>query len=214
VDDDFRPASAGWQLLLPIVLLVALETASWPAPQMTAPVIAAFIAAAVAVLVALVSAWVQIRLAKDAERDAKTRILLDYRLRQLNEFYAPLKLLLDADKELSEQLRVNKPDADDWHLLDHIDDVKANALDDRLFEQIIGISGQVRDLLVTKAGLAMNPSVGFVDFMGHLHSLERAKAGGPFAGDRAHYKRFPHDFEKHVNSSFQFVTEEINVILS
>jgi hypothetical protein len=108
-----------------------------------------------AVTAALVAGLVSLSQVFATSKREKNKQLLEFRLRQVNELYAPIIFLLAEDKELSKTLREMQPNPDGWHLLDNLTEVRANAHSLKMAERIVEINQAIKDRLMGNAGLSL-----------------------------------------------------------
>jgi hypothetical protein len=110
------------------------------------------------------------------------KIALEFKLRQLNEFYSPLLLLALQNHRLYLKLKEGKSDPDNWHLLNNIADVLNDLRDKQIAEQILDIDAEMQKIIITKGGLICGTETpaSFSQFLGHYEVL---KAGWRI-GDR------------------------------
>ncbi|MFG3441136.1 hypothetical protein ACGF0J_28125 [Nonomuraea sp. NPDC047897] len=178
-----------------------VQVAQWAmAPQETtlfsAP-IATVLAAVISLITAVTVAYATYRLTGKKEERSVSK---DLHLKRLNEFYAPIKLLLDQDKVLIEHLREGKPEG--WHLLDNVATVISDDTDNQIASQIIAINKKIALILEKSAGLSLRQiPQSYSLFLGHYYMLERAFTGKPFARNNR-FEYFPRQFEEDINSDY------------
>lgn len=158
------------------------------------------ITAATAVLVLLGTAYFT---AKRQRQEAA----LKYRLQQVNELYAPVRLLLDENRRLVERLREGKPAG--FHVLDNVPSLKAAADDAALVEEILAVDKQIDAVLRSKGGLVGSPwPPSFAQFLTHYATLRRIWNGGTAPAD-PDLKYFPKAFEDDVVARHDKLIAEI-----
>jgi len=132
------------------------------------------------------------------KRDRR-RQLLEFRLRQTNELYAPILLLLAEDAALIDKLREAAAEpGKDWHLLDNLDRVRKNSQLLPVAERIVEVNLAIKDILMKNAGLVLNdlpPS--FRSFISHADLLSGAVKTGKVPKNVG-LKYFPHEFETDI----------------
>lgn len=169
----------------------------------TATVISAAIAFFTAGIVCLVTNF----LTHKRERNTYRREL---NLRRLNELYGPLKLLLDQNNVLSSQLKANRPD--DWHILDHISEIKGDPDDKATVDQILAIDKKITDILESKSGLCLIPIPdSFSRFLGHYGMLSRALAGQNIVRN-SNFEYFPKEFEADVSEGYKILAAKLKKV--
>jgi hypothetical protein len=130
-------------------------------------------------------------------RRERRRYRTEFIVRQLNELYAPARLLLAQDAVLSAQLKTGQ--VPNWHVLDNIDAIRSDAGKLPITQQIIEINRKIAAILETKSGLCVGPMPeSFSRFLGHHYMLERAIDGLPFVANTQH-EYFPSAFEQDIN---------------
>ncbi|MHB8290765.1 MAG: hypothetical protein ACYDEY_16390 [Acidimicrobiales bacterium] len=85
------------------------------------------VSAGAAVLIALVSITTFIVTNATTNQRDRRKLLLELRRQSKDELYAPLIVLLDQDQLYHDRLVQDK--GEDWHILDHVEEVLANELD-------------------------------------------------------------------------------------
>lgn len=165
------------------------------------PIVAAFIA----VVGVFLTIWFSLRKgAADAKYTYATEVL-KLRMRQVEEFYAPMRLLLEQSRAVYDKLlwsleRLGKTnprariDLNGFRLLDHA----YRILNDRKFKEIrplvksiLAIGDKLSDLLVTKAGLmegGLSDTV--VAYRAHLEMLKAAAFQRPPRDAREGWQQF------------------------
>jgi hypothetical protein len=156
-------------------------------PFWSGAVIAAFVAAAVALAGSIVSVITQVRMSgrqlrHELRLDAITRSFtmeqqeIDRRLRQLNEFYGPLRMLRATSRRLRLSLPRETDAGDRWRLVGNIAQVKADPGAKLIVEAILEINGAIDGILIHKAGLMEGDVVpeSFEKFMHHSRLLKLA----------------------------------------
>ncbi|MDA8310863.1 MAG: hypothetical protein M0Z46_09665 [Actinomycetota bacterium] len=167
------------------------------------------VALAAAVLVAAVSIVSLAVTNTTTNRRDRREARLDLATRQLNDFYAPLVILLDQDGLVHERLSQGK--GTNWHILDNVENVLAHPVDGPLARSIISINERIRDILETKSGLIGDrmPS-SFARFLSHQTMLEQALSGKPYVKELEAARYFPKQFEDDIRAGYQRVLDRIN----
>lgn len=135
----------------------------------------------------------------------------DYRIRQLNELYGPMHMLRRRSRRLWEQL---KPDtlnsADEWHVHDHVTEIRADGVRSRILDDILHINEQLEDLIIGRAGLLWKQPApdSFYEFLEHsaLVSIAVEQGGVPEGRKRVY---FPEQFDRDVDEAFEALTRAI-----
>ena len=143
-----------------------------------------------------------------ANRRDRRKLLTDLRIQRLNEFYAPLIVLLDQDREIHNRLSDEKPAQ--WHILDHLEDVRADPVDGALAQKIVEINSRIKDVLEAKAGLVLGevPS-SFATFLLHHQILSQALKGLPYTKEPEGAQYFPRQFESDVRIGYQSLLDQL-----
>lgn len=135
---------------------------------------------------------------------------LELRLRSLNEFYAPLKTLLDENKVLAQSLRAefSVPDGTEWHALDNLDAIKASPSALKIAQEILAINGRIGAILETKSGLDLGELQYIPNWEVHRRLFAQAFEEG--AGDiKRDLAFFPPKFEVEVNEIHRSLLAEV-----
>jgi hypothetical protein len=180
-------------------LLQQLVTAASAAKDQT-EITVALIAAGAAFVTALITLLLEIyRLRREADRQE----LVGWR-QQLSELYGPVLLLRRESTYLYKKLKEGKPDPENWHVLDHVQDVLGDEMDAALIRQIMEINGQVRELILGKTGLieGSQPPASFVHFLGHYDTLSIALAKKDLGRRVKEFEYFPLDFDKDIEIAY------------
>ncbi|MEX5271499.1 hypothetical protein [Kocuria sabuli] len=141
----------------------------------------------------------------------KNRQLLEFRLRQINELYAPILFHLAETKSLATTLRESiAPPNTQWHLLDHLTEVHQNPQLLEIAKRIVLINCQIKDALVKNSGLSLEAELpaSFHDFITHANIVSRAVAEGTVL-DNVRPKYFPQQFEIDINRAHSTLTGKI-----
>jgi len=165
-------------------------------------VVAAFVAAAVALSGAIVTVVYQSKMSRRqqvhqstiADRQQAHEMKLDdiarsftmsqqeidWRVRQLNELYGPLRMLRATSKRLRQSLPTTEGNGAQWRLVEHIPEARDDPAKRILVEAILSIDGAIEDLLINKAGLmeAGELPKSFEVFMHHSRLLQLAWGQG------------------------------------
>lgn len=105
---------------------------------------------------------------------------IDWRVRQLNELYGPLRMLRATSKRLRQSLPTTGASGARWRLVEHIPEARADPAMSLLVEAILRIDVAIEDLLINKAGLmeAGDLPKSFEVFMHHSRLLHLAWSQG------------------------------------
>jgi hypothetical protein len=171
----------------------AAESGAWAV--LTSPaVVAALVAAVVSTL-----GWAVAHRKEDQER------VRQFRVKQVNEFYAPVRLLLAENASLAKQLREAARAGDrEWHLLDNLAQVASDPELLLLAERIIKVNREIREILMTKAGLALQAPLpsSYERWIAHAHLLEQSVQSRSVPAN-VEAKYFPKEFEEDIRSALQ-----------
>jgi hypothetical protein len=123
----------------------------------------------------------------------------DLQLKSLNEFYAPIKTLLAGNLVLRNALRAEFAVAEDatWHMLDHLEEIKANQTACKIVEEVIGINKKIGEILESKSGLDLGQSAHIARWEVHRRLLDRA-FNGTTGAIRGELTYFPTHFEDDI----------------
>lgn len=101
---------------------------------------------------------------------------MNWRVRQLNELYGPLRMLRSTSKSLRDSLPRYEPNGERWRLVRHLPDAKARDEYRIIVDEILRIGGAIEDLLINKAGLMESVDLppSFAQFMHHSRLLRIA----------------------------------------
>lgn len=176
-----------------------------------AGVIAAIIAS-IASLIASLIAWGSSHQARKAVEKQRSQ---DYRVRQLNELYGPLYMRRMESRRLWKQLpgvAGAEPGKSDWHLLDHIEEIKSEARDHRrlVVEAILTINEELRGLIVGAAGLleSFPPPQSFEKFLEHARTLKIHWNEGKNAEGVTHLP-FPGEIDDDIRKAIETLRSEL-----
>jgi hypothetical protein len=132
-------------------------------------------AAAVALIIGLWSGYTTRQIAKTSRASANRQLLVDLRVKQLNEFYEPLRMLRTKSRLLRQTLPEFEEDGSRWRLVRHIPEIQQDSGRARVVEMILSINDRIEDLLISKAGLMEGEAPGtFGEFMHHSGLLKLA----------------------------------------
>lgn len=140
--------------------------------------------------------------AEVAKRDLNTRAL--------NEFYSPIRELLNEVEILRNEIhrRVNKANVTPWHTLDHIVEIKADKDAWVLYDAMVKVNERIKQLLDEKAGLARGAVTESGLWRVHQSLLARALAN-PNDVPATELNYFPADFETQINAQFDLLAAQI-----
>lgn len=162
-----------------------------------------------AVLVAAVSIVSLLVTNTTTDRRDRRKARLDLSTRQLNDFYAPLVILLDQDGLLHERLSQGK--GMNWHILDDVENVLSHPVDGPLAQSIVRINERIRNIIETKSGLICDDIPrSFAKFLSHHTMLEQALSGQPYVKELEAARYFPTQFESDVRAGYQRVVAQMS----
>jgi hypothetical protein len=141
--------------------------------KLAVTIVAAVIAATAASIAAILGRRSAANLAAEARRFSDSQRDVDYRVRQLNELYGPLRMLTLTNV----RLRLSLPPGDEkggWRLVHHLPEAWANRGDRLVVDQIIEVNKAIEELLLTKAGLMESTRPSYSEFMQHSRLLNQA----------------------------------------
>jgi hypothetical protein len=154
-------------------------------------------AAVVAGLVSLVQIFVT------GHRERRKQ-LIEFRLRQINELYAPISLLLAQDLSLAKTLReAAAVPGTEWHLLDDLSTVLSNAELTKLAKRIVEVNNAIKNILTEKSGLGLHDELpdSYSEFITHADLVAQGVEAGAIAPNVAP-KYFPKAFEVDVKRDY------------
>ena len=154
-------------------------------------------AAVVAGLVSLIQIFV-------TGRRERRKQLIEFRLRQINELYAPISLLLAQDLSLAKTLReAAAAPGMTWHLLDDLSTVLANPELKQLAERIVDVNNAIKDILTEKSGLGLHEDLprSYSEFITHADLVSQGVKSGVIAPN-VRPKYFPKDFEAAIKRDY------------
>ncbi|MFV8266411.1 hypothetical protein ACNQR9_25680 [Mycolicibacterium peregrinum] len=133
-------------------------------------------------------------------RKERTTALRDLQVKALNEFYAPIKTLLDGNLVLRDALlaELGVPAGEEWHMLDHLDEIRGNPLAQEIVEEVLGINKKIGEIIETKSDLDLGQSLHKAQWEVHRRLLTRAFSGAP-GQIKGKLTYFPKGFEDDVN---------------
>lgn len=163
-----------------------------------------------AVFSGLVSLWT-LWIARDHRREeAADAACLDLDERAMNEFYAPIRQLLQEVEYLRNEIRSRlNGEEDGWHILDHIDEVAADPVAWSMFEEIVGVNGRIKAILDEKSGLTGGAVSASGRWRVHHGLLARTLTDKSLAGETT-LSYFPTEFEDQVEAAHDKLAEEID----
>ncbi|MAB77749.1 hypothetical protein [Microbacterium sp. UBA3394] len=167
-------------------------------------VVAAFVSGAVTLLAPYISR----KLRRDEATEAAAR---EMNVRALNEFYSPIRELLNEVKVLRDEIsrRVNKPKNPDWHTLDHVPEIKADKVSWALFDAMVQVNLRIKQILDEKSGLARGAVTASGLWRVHQSLLARALAN-PEDVPSTELSYFPTEFETQINAKFDALSAELD----
>jgi SAM-dependent methyltransferase len=181
--------------------------------------LAPIIGAIIAVLGVVLTAYVTIRRGLLDKRYEYASSILEFRIRQIMEFYAPMQLLIEKSRLLYEKLiwamkRTDKDfDKKNFRLLDQISNLyKKNELKP-LIDAIIGTGDEMSKLIIDKGGLIEGGvTQTYIDYQAHLEILKAAKSGKTSKEQETGWQRFgyyPRLLNREVKEGYKSVLEYI-----
>jgi hypothetical protein len=196
--------------------------------MMNATVIAAVIAAAAAGLSATLSAVTAILTNKwQSQSDSSIKMLeqqfsdrereIDYRRRQLNDFYGRVYMLRRQSESLRRLLPNDDGMGNSWRLVDHIIDVKnsTNAKQKQAVQMILQLDKEIAELLTTNVGLYQQfPSPqSYTGFVQHYELLQLAWDQNQ---DQSETERlpFPDQFDPDLNAAIEAIKRRLDELVT
>ena len=131
--------------------------------------------------------------------------------RALNEFYSPIRELLNEVKVLHAEItrRVNTKGDSGWHTLDHMGEIKANDDSWALFDTMVTTNDRIKQILDEKSGLARGAVTESAVWRVHQSLLSRALTN-PDNVPTTKLSYFPKEFETQINAEFDELSAELD----
>lgn len=178
-------------------------------------VIGYIVGSVIGAAVALVAALTSYLSSRESRQATENQRIEDRRVRQLNELYGPLYMRRKLSRRLWKQLPdIPNPDpeASQWRLIDHIEEIKGEADNRRrlIVEKILGINGELTDLLVGSAGLfeGFPPPDSFETFLEHAETLRlHWEKGSNAAG--VSYIPFPRGMDADIEAAIERIRSQL-----
>ena len=161
--------------------------------------------------------WVISKTKVKDETAAKIRMeLLEYRLRQINELYGPLSLLIAQNGRLAKKLREGKHKPDEWRLLNNVETVLADSKDSEIVREIINIDEEIEIIIKSKGGLIEeeHPPEVFELLLGHIKTLKLAINSGKNPNVVDEYEYYPKGFDEYIRRTHEKIKRDINTALT
>ena len=142
---------------------------------------APYVAAGVALISAVAAAYYSLRRGRMDARFSFASEIHEYRLKQMTEFYAPARLLIEQSKLVYDKLiwimKHEDPafKKEDFMLLDHIYKLNSNPKFQPIIIELLSIGEQLSRLISDKAGYIEGEiTKPFIDYQGHIVILRAA----------------------------------------
>lgn len=163
-----------------------------------------------AVTAAIVAGLVSLIQVVVTGRRERNKQLLEFRLRQINELYAPILFLLAQDLSINKKLKEATGGDADWHLLDDLANVRSSAPLLRMAKNIVSTNSSIKEVLVKNAGLSLKTSLpgSYHDFITHADLVNDAVDTGAVP-ENVSLKYFPKHFEKDIEDEYAQVVKRI-----
>lgn len=179
----------------------------------------ALIGAIIAAVVSIIALIINYRITNQTLRHGVARefgkISVELKIRQLNELYGPLRLLIEQNRHLALRLRQGKGDPMEWRLLDHISEVLGDPQDKAIVNEIIEIDGKIEQLIINNGGLVrtLGPPESFSLFLGHYKILKLA-IDGKETPQIKEFEYYPRQLNDDVNNAFDAIKLEVDEIVA
>ncbi|MFE6173699.1 hypothetical protein [Streptomyces sp. NPDC056464] len=169
------------------------------------------IASVVAAIAAIIAGVIATRTAKRQREAVRVERRIEYCRRQLNDLYGKLYTLRQASKSLYATLHAGGSRPEDWRLVDHIDEIRAEGDSSKIgtVKEIIKINKSIEDTLVSQFGLMdqFPPPDSFQQFVSHSRQLQVAwNKKSDLAGPRV---SFPRGLDDDIAKSIDTIRERI-----
>ncbi|MGH2508599.1 MAG: hypothetical protein ACRDHZ_14540, partial [Ktedonobacteraceae bacterium] len=145
--------------------------------------------------------------------------ILKFRLRQIQEFYAPAFLHVEASRIVYEKLlwtlRQERNDIclDEFRLLDHIHEFNKDTKLKPLIDRILGVGNQLTDLISKNSGLiegGITPT--FIEYQGHFSILNAASEQELSERQKEGWQEFgyyPRLLNREIHEGYKVVLEHL-----
>lgn len=187
------------------------QNATWEIAKAVAPYVAAAIA--------LVGVWIALYQARMGARYTYASEILKFRLRQIQEFYAPALLLIEQSRIVYEKLRwtIGKEmsgfSLDGFRLLDHIFEFKNDQKLEPLINRILETGKKLTKLISDKSGLiegGLTPT--FIEYQAHFAILNAASEQELSATQKEGWHEFgyyPRMLNREIREGFKVVSAHL-----
>jgi SAM-dependent methyltransferase len=166
------------------VALTGLQQQGAPPPNLPlewAKALGTVVAAAIAVIGVAVTAWITMRRGRSDARFTFAGQILEFRLRQLQEFYTPTLMLIEQSKTVYDKMlwtiKCERKDIplDGFRLLDHIYQLNNDKNVGPLVKRVLEIGKQLTKLITRKSGLIEGGvSTTYSEYLAHFEILQAA----------------------------------------
>ena len=179
----------------------------------------ALIGAFIVAFVSLVAILTNYRITERTLRHGAARefgkISLELKIKQLNDLYGPLRLLIEQNRILAQKLREGKGDPEEWRLLDHVTEALNDPQDKAIVEEIVEIDDKMEELIITNGGLVRSPGPpeSFSLFLGHYKILKLAIEGKE-TPKVTEFEYYPRQLNDDVNQAYDTIRREIDEIVA
>ena len=181
--------------------------------------LAPIIGAVIAVLGVALTAYVTIRRGLLDKRYEYASSILEFRIRQIMEFYAPMQLLIEKSRNIYKKFiwemdRTEKDfDKINFRLLDHISALYKDKKLRPFIDPIIDTGDEMSKLIVDKGGLIEGGvTQTYIDYQAHLEILKTAKVGISSMKEEPGWQEFgyyPRLLNREVREGYKSVLEYI-----
>lgn len=179
---------------------------------------ATLISSGLACLVSLAALGGSIYIARTSLRHGEAKdfakLSLEFKLRQVNELYGPLRHLLDQNVVLAKQIRIGKPEPAKWRLMDHLPAILDDPRDGAIAKTIVEIDSRILDLITTKAGLVIGGVLpqSFTLFGSHYQLLRLAMGGMKIDPTDVGYY-YPRELDSEVLRGYTAISLEVHELM-
>ena len=175
-------------------------------------VIAVIIGAAVSLISLSLNIFVSLRTRRLADFLEVTKSSLEFKKRQLDEFYGPILALTRQSTHLARRIR--DAEGTDFHLLEHLPETLSRLDIGPIANLLLENNEKIETLLLTKSSLL--DSYDFPDsftlFLGHCGILRSAVTGQPL-DNLTSIDYYPKEFDADIEYQFKKLKQEVDVIL-
>lgn len=139
---------------------------------------------------------------------AKSTFRRELVVRQLDEFYGPLRAMLTVNRELARSMRreMGVAEGEDWRLVQNIAEVKQKPSALAVVKLIMDNNARIARIIRSKQGLLRSVTCGerdlFAPFLGHHELLQLAMASDHPIPQDLQFKSFPRELTQYIEEGY------------